>query len=60
MICNKCGADEKEKIEERGPHKAAICSVCGGFIKFIRKTDKMFLGNDPASSKRADRMMGSP
>jgi len=38
LLCGHCGFKEIPSVIQKGPHYKAICSNCGKYIKFLKKS----------------------
>ena len=43
LTCYNCHKETDISVEMKGPHLKASCSICGNYIKFLSKEEKVQL-----------------
>jgi len=39
LFCKECDKDRAVVLQQAGPHFKGVCPVCGGYIKFLSKSE---------------------
>lgn len=53
LYCKSCG-EINIGYRDKGPHKQAYCISCGKHIKFVKKSEEMFLGEEDATTSQRE------
>lgn len=53
LYCKTCG-EINIGYRDKGPHKEAYCLSCNKHIKFVKKSDLMFLGEEKATTAQRE------